>query len=235
MRANLAMASLILPIIERIDCNVRLALGTPPRKNRRLLANRAVIHVGARCYSLIEVNDGRQYVKKVFIRSIDGRRSFDNERLARTEFAGHDWMTPCVELGRNWCLQNWIMCPMYPPETRLDRVAFSLSRPERRRIAGQAVAIIYEIYRRGFAHRDFHSRNLFYLDGRLKLIDFETITTFPSEKRPPFIESYDVTGSGLESPYMTGHMCYGSRIPYSVANVLGIGIAEAIDSYCNCA
>ena len=124
---------------------------------------------------------------------------------------------------------------MYAAEARLDRVAFSLKRPERRRIAGQAIAIIYEIYRRGFAHRDFHSRNLFYVDGRLKLIDFETITAFPYEKRPAFIKSYDITGSGLESPYMTGHMCYGSRIPYSVSNVLGIGIAEAIDSYCNCA
>jgi hypothetical protein len=67
------------------------------------------------------------------------------------------------------------------------------------------------------------------------VIDFETITAYPYKKRRPFIQSYDITGTGLESPYMTGHMCYGSRIPYSVSNVLGIGIAEAIDSYCNCA
>jgi hypothetical protein len=124
---------------------------------------------------------------------------------------------------------------MYPLETRLDRVAFSLSRTERRHIAGQAVAIIYEIYRRGFAHRDFHARNLFYVNGRLKLIDFETMIALPQNARPPFVESYDVTGKGLESPYMTGYMCYRSRIPYSVSNVLGIGISEAIDSYGNCA
>jgi hypothetical protein len=155
--------------------------------------------------------------------------------LARIEFDRLDWMTPCIDVGRTWCLQNWILCPMYPPETRLDRVAFSLTRTERRHIAAQAVAILYEIYRRGFAHRDFHARNLFYVNGRLKLIDFETLIAFPQNARPRFIESYDITGKGLESPYMTGYMCYASRIPYSVSNVLGIGINEAIDSYGNCA
>jgi hypothetical protein len=229
------MASLTVPLIERLSCNVRHALGVSPRENRQLLTNRAIIHVGSRCYSLMEVANGRRCVKKVFIRSAVGRRSFSNERLARNEFAGLDWMTPCIGFGRNWYLQNWILCPMYPPDTRLDRIAFSLSRPERRHIAGQAVSIIYAIYRRGFAHRDFHARNLFYVDGRLKLIDFETMIAFPRKYRPPFLESYDITGSGLESPYLTGHMCYASRIPYSVSNVLGIGISEAIDSYGNCA
>jgi hypothetical protein len=208
-------------------------IGTSPRRIRQLKANRAVIHIGARCYSLIEVAAGRRCVKKVFITSADGRRSFANERLARKVFPGHDWMTPCIEIGRNWCLQNWIMCPMYPPDARLDRIAFSLTRSERRQVAGQAVGIIYEMYRRGFAHRDFHARNLFYVDGQLKLIDFETMTALPHNCRPPFVESYDITGRGLESPYLTGHMCYVSRIPYSVSNVLGIGIGEAIDSYAN--
>jgi len=91
------------------------------------------------------------------------------------------------------------------------------------------------MYRGGFAHRDFHSRNLFYIEGRLKLIDFETLISFPNKCRPPFVKSYDITGAGIESPYMTGRMCYNSRIPYSLSNVLGIGIAEAIDAYGNCA
>jgi hypothetical protein len=229
------MTSLIAPLVERINCNVRHAIGTSPRNNRQLLADRAVIHVGARSYSLVEIVDRRRCIKKVFTRDGEGLSSYANERLARKEFAGHDWMTPCIDHGRNWYMQNWIMCPMYPAETRLDRIAFSLNRTERRRIAGQAVAIIYKIYRRGFAHRDFHSRNLFYVGGRLKLIDFETITAFPNKSGPPFVDSYDITGTGLESPFMTGHMCYGSRVPYSVSNVLGIGLAEAIDSYGNCA
>jgi hypothetical protein len=124
---------------------------------------------------------------------------------------------------------------MYPRETRLDKLAFSLSRPERRQIAGQAVAMIHDIYRRGFAHRDIHARNLFYVDGQLKLIDFETMTAYPINRRPSFIQSYDITGHGLDSPFLTGNMGYASRIPYSVSSVLGIEVAEAIDSYCNCA
>jgi hypothetical protein len=229
------MTSLLYPFIERINCNVRHALCVWPQKNRPLPTNLHVIHIGSRCYTVAEVNDGRRCVKKIFARSADGRRSFTNECLARKEFAGADWMTPCLEFSRAWRRENWILCPRYPAETRLDRIAFSLKKSERRQIAGQALAIIYEIYRRGFAHRDFHSRNLFYIDGRLKLIDFETLIAFPRKHRPSFIESYDITGKGFQSPYMTGRMCYISRIPYSVSNVLGIGINEAIDSYCNCA
>ena len=87
----------------------------------------------------------------------------------------------------------------------------------------------------GFAHRDFHARNLFYVDGQLKLIDFETMTSFRLNHRPPFIQSYDITGTGLDSPFLTGNMGYSSRIPYSVSSVLGIKVDEAIESYCNCA
>jgi hypothetical protein len=229
------MTSLRSPLLERIKCNVSHTLGTSPQKNRQLQANPALFHIGSRCYSLIHVVRGQQCVKKVFIRTPDGRRSFANERLARKVFADYKWMTPCVQFGRNWCLQYWLMCPMYPSQTRLDKVAFTLSRPERRRIAGQALAIIHDMYRRGFAHRDFHARNLFYVDGQLKLIDFETITAYLPHQRTQFIQTYDITGRGLESPYLTGHMGYESRIPYSVSSVLGIDTAEAIDSYCNCA
>lgn len=229
------MKSIHLPIIARFKSNLRHALGTPPRMNSHLRANPAIIHIGARCYSVIEVVQGRRYVKKVFARSPDGQSSFANERLARKVFADYKWMTPCVEFGRNWCFQNWLMCPMYPRESRLDKVASSMSRFERRHIAGQAMAIIYDMYRRGFAHRDFHARNLFYINGQLMLIDFETIAKFPRDHRPSFIKSYDVTGHGLDSPFMTGHMGYASRIPYSVSSVLGVEIAQAIDAYCNCA
>lgn len=229
------MTSLISPLLERIKCNVRHTLGTSPQKNRQLQANPTLFHIGSRCYSLIQVVRGRQCIKKVFIRTPVGRQSFANEQLARKVFADYKWMTPCIQFGRNWCLQNWLMCPMYPRQTRLDKVAFTLCRPERRRIAGQALAIINDMYRRGFAHRDFHARNLFYVDGQLKLIDFETMTAFRLNHRPPFIQSYDITGHGLNSPFLTGQMGYASRIPYSVSSVLGIDIAEAIDSYCNCA
>jgi hypothetical protein len=229
------MQLLSAPLFDRVMCNVQHALGVSPRENWQLKRESSVIHIGSRCYSLIEVVEGRQCIKKVFARTADGRRSFINERLARKEFADHEWMTPCVRIGRNWLLQNWLTCAMYCGEARLDKVAYNLSRAERRRVAGQAVAIIHDMYRRGFAHRDFHARNLFYVDGQLKLIDFETFAAFPVENRPPFIESYDVTGYGLDSPFLTGHMGYSSRIPYSVSSVLGIGIAEAIDAYGNCA
>jgi hypothetical protein len=220
---------------ERIRCNVQHTLGGSPKSIRQLQADPAVIHIGSRCYSLIEVVQGRSCVKKVFVRTPEGRQSFANERRARVEFASYEWMTPCIQIGRNGCVQDWLLCPMYPCETRLDKLAFNLSRPERRQIAGQAVALIHDIYRRGFAHRDFHARNLFYVDGQLKLIDFETITAYPINRRPPFIQSYDITGHGLDSPFLTGNMGYTSRIPYSVSSVLGINVAEAIDSYCNCA
>ena len=229
------MTLLTIPIMERLRSNVHQALGTSPQDNRHLPANRAIIHIGRRCYSFIQVVHGQEYVKKVFIRTPDGRQSFANERFARKVFADYKWMTPCVRFGRNWCLQYWLLCPMYPREARLDKLAFNLSRPKRRHIAGQALAIIHDMYRRGFAHRDFHARNLFYVDGQLKLIDFETMTAFRLDERPPFIQSYDITGQGLESPFHTGHMGYASRIPYSVASVLGIDIKEAVDAYCNCA
>ena len=54
---------------------------------------------------------------------------------------------------------------------------------------------------------------------------------YPEGGRPPFTFSYDITGEGMESPFLTKHMCYESNnIPQvSLHNVLRVSAANAIE------
>ena len=193
-----------------------------PRSNPRWRGDPAVLHVGSRAYSRRITIDGEPRVKKTFTTETPGRTAFANELLAYRRFNGMPWFTPWVEHGR-----YWFVTPMYPAESRLDRVALNLSDNERADLAGQALSIVLDMLAFGFAHRDFHAGNLFVVDGQLKVADFETLAAYPPGSRPALVDCYDVTGMGLESPWQTRNMGYSSDNPLSLANVLNVDLGTA--------
>jgi 2-polyprenyl-3-methyl-5-hydroxy-6-metoxy-1,4-benzoquinol methylase len=103
------------------------------------------------------------------------------------------------------------------------------------KVACEAVRIIFDIFLTGWAHRDFHAKNLFWVHGRLMLVDYECIEPYPEGQRPPFPESYDITGEGLESPFKTDHMCYTCiKWPeMSLDKVLRVPVEQVLDRFCD--
>lgn len=160
-------------------------------------------HVGRRAMGRRTFAGDHPRFTKTMSATDEGRAAFANELLAHRLFADQPWMPPLVEQG-----ELSFSIPYFPDETRLDRIAASLSPETRLEVARQAVTILLEMLVAGYAHRDFHGRNLFWLEEQLYAIDFEAMAAYPKGGRPPFPLCYDLTGEGFESPHHTGKMCY---------------------------
>ena len=182
------------------------------------------LHRGKRAISYLVFRDGRPCVLKLFSDHADARRAYNAEMRARDLFEDRPWSPHWVDTGPNWILEEF-----YPQSTRLDRIAETMERDQRVAIAAQAVGVLRDIYDTGNAHRDVHAENFFLVDGQLVLIDFETL----GEQEPGvrFESSYDITGKGMDSPFMTGAMCYSNRSSdRSLARVLGVRFDEALEA-----
>lgn len=185
--------------------------------------------MGTRAVAKRKKNRGTAEFKKTFKDSPEGTKAYEHEVLARRLFAGKPWIAPIVRTeGRS------IYMPFYPAESRLDHAAVDMSDTVRLGVTCQAINILFDIFCAGYAHRDFHAKNLFWVDRQLRLVDYECITPYPEEKRPPFPESYDITGEGLESPFQTDRMCYTcTKWPeMSLHRVLGVPVGKALDRFC---
>lgn len=147
-------------------------------------------------------------IKKVFHDSDDGRRAFRNEEIANLEFSKFPWFEPWTEHGADWFTSKF-----YPRKSRLDRVALIMSYEERREIAGRVLSIVLDMLVLGYAHRDLHVKNLYLLDGKLKLKDFESLTKYNGPK-PGLQNCYDVTGQGLAHPWGTDGVYYNRNVPH---------------------
>ncbi|MCH7884180.1 MAG: methyltransferase domain-containing protein [Planctomycetes bacterium] len=189
---------------------------------RRLLS---AVHVGARAVCKRIVIRGVPYLQKTFENSEVGLTCLEREFAARELFSECPWIPPIVRKG-----PNWFILPFYDSETRLDRVALDLDEEQRRRVAEQTVKILFDIFLAGCAHRDFHSGNLFLVNGQILVTDFEVFEPYPEGARPAFPVSYDIVGRGLESPFGTKNMCYTADDPYkmSLKHVLGIPIDQVL-------
>ncbi len=170
---------------------------------------------------------GKKTIIKEFSSTPKGRLAFQNEVDMRKVFEDCDWMSPLV------CRKDdGIVIPRYPAKCRLDLIANKLDEETRKKIAVESCNIVLDMLSAGYAHRDFHSKNLFWVDDKqLVAIDFEWIGRYEAEKTPCFRDCYDVTGKVLDSPYIPvnfGNMCYASGNPHSLEQVLKIPLAEAL-------
>jgi SAM-dependent methyltransferase len=58
--------------------------------------------------------------------------------------------------------------------------------------------------------------------------DFETLCRYPEANAPAFVDSYDITGRGLESPYQTNAMGYAAERSLTLEKVLGVPLPVAL-------
>ena len=182
------------------------------------------LHTGRRAKSF-EIKIGNDiYVQKIFEENEIGLDCFEKEKEANERFSKYIWFDKWVDFKKNSFVRKY-----YNENSRIDLIGHKLKKIEREKIAGQVLSAILDLYVEGFAHRDIHSRNLYYVDDEIKLIDFETLCKYEGLDKLTFDNSYDVTGVGLESPFLTGNMGFLSRHPLSVSNILGISFAKAKD------
>lgn len=179
-------------------------------------------HVGRRALTQTSSNGGAEVFRKRFL---DGsaQSPMDAELLARAVFAGRPWMVPIVAAG-----PQWIEMPRLEHDQRLDRVLSLASGEDRAAIARQVMEIALDLFVSGFAHRDYHARNLFWDGRQLRLVDFETLTAYPEGQRPRFEDSYDLSGQGLPSPYVTENMGILKDHPASLGRMLNLDRESAL-------
>jgi serine/threonine protein kinase len=180
-----------------------------------------VLHEGKRATTYIVFRDGKPCILKVFSECEDGSLSLLNEKRASQEFSGQTWFPEIYATGTNWILQEY-----FDQSCRLDRQAKTMETEDRLDIAGKVVSVISQLHEMGFAHRDIHGGNFFIVDGVIKLIDYETL--IEEDKNIPIENCYDISGKGLESPFLTAWMCYSNtKEPSSLNKLLDVSFADA--------
>ena len=170
--------------------------------------------------TLIDFN-GKKAIQKVFLATTEGRQAFETELNAYKTFQKYNWCPLLLETR-----DNSIVIEYLNSETRLD-----LLKNPSKELLEQIVWCLFELFYEGYAHRDFHSKNIFVTNKGIKLIDYETI-----EKLNPqidFFESYDITGTGLESPYFTGNMGVLTNSRISISQLFRIKSVEKVKSVLN--
>jgi 2-polyprenyl-3-methyl-5-hydroxy-6-metoxy-1,4-benzoquinol methylase len=187
-----------------------------------------IVNVGHRAVSSKTGREEQPCFKKKFDDTEVGRECFDREVLADKIFGDKLWKPPIINKG-----ELWFEIPYFDPETRLDRVAPRLDDDTRLEIAKQAISLLFDIFFAGYAHRDFHAKNLFWEDRQLKLVDFEFLIPYPEKSRPPFPLSYDISGEGLESPQASGRMGYArsKRSEVVLEYLLDVSADRAIEAF----
>jgi hypothetical protein len=149
--------------------------------------------------------------------------AYARECLADDLFGDATWKLPIIERGNGWLL--W---PLLPASKRVDLLAPNLEVAERWEIGRQAIEILRHLHSMGYAHRDFHAGNMFWIDGRLIVTDFEWLEKYPRRQKPVFERCYDLTGKGLPSPGMTGHCHFDCGDRRSLKTVLRLSSADIL-------
>lgn len=214
-----------LTMLWRAPDRVKKGIGHRAREAKKalLLQLPSVMHAGNRAHCRQIERHGKSYIRKVFADNEEARACMIREQAAREIFRDSPWMVPIVDTD-----ESHVTLPLIPQDLRLDRLADQLSEGERVEVARQSLHAALEIFLQGYAHRDFHARNMFWQDGRLRIVDYEVLQPYPEDKRPAFPESYDLKGDGLESPFATMNMCYESVDPCALGNALRVPLAVAI-------
>ena len=183
-----------------------------------------VFHIGRRALMRGILLYGQPWVEKEFANDADGRLAFERELQAHQLFKSRPWLLPMVERG-----PRKLAMPRFREEQRLDVAARTMNEATRLEAARQALCAAWEIYDLGYAHRDLHGGNLFWVNGRIMVTDLETVEPYPPDAIPAFHESYDIVARGLPSPHKTAHMCYTADKPLGLQRLLGVPLERAME------
>lgn len=177
------------------------------------LAETGDVYNSARSSSKVIIRNGKKAVKKEFLQTPAGKAAFDTERNAYQIFQKYGWMPQLYEEGDYFIVTEFL-------EQRLD-----LWPHKDETLLGDILFVLFDIYNEGYAHCDFHAKNIFITSDGVKLIDFESMQQQPVLD---YFDSYDITGKGLQSPYNTRSMCVMSTDAFSLSTMFRIKEIEQL-------
>ncbi len=190
-----------------------------------------IVHIGNRAVGKQSRTGETLEFTKYFKNSSESYEAYKRELEARQLFANKPWIAPIIRYR-----ERQITLPFYRANSRLDHAALSIDKPMRFDVAYKAIKILFDIFYAGYAHGDFHTKNMFWIDEDLVLVDFEKLTKYIEPMRPAFPISYDLTGQGqLESPPFNSCkvplMHYEAKTPSkkSLRLVLGIPLENVLN------
>ena len=203
---------------ERTIIASKISNGFEGKQETALLLNR-----GRRANTYLTYYNQTPTVLKKFKKTEAGEDSFNREKTAMKELASFKWAPEWIDAG-----DFWIRLKYYQAHCRLDLVSKGLTQRDKNIVAAKLTYVIDDLNSAGFLHMDFHARNIFYVSGEIKVVDFETLKKSTSIMAVE--DCYDVTGVGEASPYETKGMCFNNKNKsYSLYNVLGVTFSEALE------
>lgn len=164
---------------------------------------------------------GRKAIKKTFLNTDDGSRAFRNEIEAYSQFKNYNW---CPQLFDQH--DNYIIIEYFSSEKRLDKCNNYDTE-----LLEEILWSVLDIFNEGYAHCDLHAKNIFVTENGIKIIDFESMQP---QSHVDFFDSYDLTGKGLASPFLTGNMnILNSSYIFSIGNIFKIDTTDKVREVLN--
>lgn len=193
-----------------------------------LSKNPYIIHIGRRSYCKVIVVNQEVRIKKQYFREGVAIKAFKREVVAREIFKKYSWITPITvdKKKRSFNMEY------YSPLRRLDVIGSKLTIDEKEDVAQRCIQILFDIFSNGYTHCDFHSKNIYYVNKQLYIIDFEKMFPIKKSNESKFHKSYDLTGEG-EIPEIaqdTKRMFYSAvtESKTSLLEVLGVPLSKAL-------
>lgn len=167
---------------------------------------------------LINYN-GTKAIKKTYVKNEAGSLAFENEKEAYAQFKKYSWCPDLFEEG-----DHTLIFEYFPQEYRLDNIEIE----QNESLLEEILWCLFELFNEGFAHGDFHSKNIFITPAGIKFIDFENTQKLAGNV--DFFDSFDITGKGLNNPFDTGIMYLMYPLDCSVKNIFKINSVHEIRS-----
>ena len=208
----------------------------PPRSLVRRVVDRARMvyifgsPVGAtfvkatdRSVTVYTTHRGRPTVSKYFARTRVGKDAFLAEKATGDLFGDRPWRMPVVRWHR-----RGFTVPRLPDESRLDVAGQQLSREDRVGMGAWTLDVLLEIYLTGNLHGDLQPHNIWLLDGRPVVTDFETFG--PRTPGIPFLDSGDITGNDPRPRDRSLDPAFDPEDDWSFHHMLGVTLQDAVDA-----
>lgn len=165
--------------------------------------------------TLIEFQN-QKAIKKEFLQTKDGKEAFQREKNALIQFQNFNWCPKILDID-----ENSITIEYFDNTLRLDQQAVFSNE-----LLGEILWSLFELFEQGYVHMDFHARNIFVTDNGVKFIDFETTKELIADV--DFWDSYDITGKGMESPYITSNMGIMNKASTSLSQLFHINSLDEL-------
>jgi 2-polyprenyl-3-methyl-5-hydroxy-6-metoxy-1,4-benzoquinol methylase len=162
-----------------------------------------------------------QILVKTFSSSIEGTESYLSEIRAINIFKQYPWFPKVISISGKSIFYEYI-----PNMYRLDQIGQFLTKNEKKIIKKKILNILLTMYVHNISHRDIHTKNIFYFNKNVVLIDYEYI--IENVNFEEFFKSYDIIAKNHKSPAFTNEMCLLNNSTYSLKHILNINSIKDI-------